>query len=68
MSVLPPFQTATVGDGVQLSYIDSWHGKVKTELPVRYTTVVGLHGVGFNSSEHPAPLTPSPTAPHHGSS
>jgi hypothetical protein len=51
MSNTPAYQTATVGDGVQLAYLDSWAGKPKADVPASYTTLLALHGFGFNSGE-----------------
>lgn len=47
----PDFLKARISDDVTLAYVDSWHGRAKEDMPERYTTVVGLHGVGFNSGE-----------------
>ncbi|BGP05039.1 hypothetical protein JCM10049v2_000843 [Rhodotorula toruloides] len=54
----PEFQQARISDDLTLAYVDSWHGRAKGDLPERYTTVVGLHGVGFNSAVW-TPLLPA---------
>jgi len=55
MPTHPPLQTASIGSNIQLAFIDSWHDR--TDFPPAYTTVVGLHGVGFNSGKpRTAPL------------
>lgn len=47
----PAFQQARISDDLTLAYVDSWQGRAREDLPERYTAVVGLHGVGFNSGE-----------------
>ncbi|EGU13170.1 Proteophosphoglycan ppg4 [Rhodotorula toruloides ATCC 204091] len=54
----PDFLKARISDDVTLAYVDSWHGRAKEDMPERYTTVVGLHGVGFNSAVW-TPLLPA---------
>jgi pimeloyl-ACP methyl ester carboxylesterase len=44
-----PYRTAQITPETHLAYIDSWHDR-ELPLPTRYTTIVALHGVGFNSS------------------
>ncbi|ORY54860.1 Alpha/Beta hydrolase protein [Leucosporidium creatinivorum] len=47
---IPAFKKAEISPGVHVSYIDSWADKPAAELPSSYTTIIGLHGVGFNSA------------------
>ncbi|GJN91865.1 hypothetical protein Rhopal_004890-T1 [Rhodotorula paludigena] len=55
---IPDFHVASVASGCDLAYIDSWHGRPASELPTSYTTLIGIHGVGFNSAVW-TPLLPS---------
>ncbi|GAA6035252.1 hypothetical protein JCM8097_008784 [Rhodosporidiobolus ruineniae] len=45
-----PLQTNTLQNGVQLAYIDSFSALEPEQRPKEYTTLIGLHGVGFNSA------------------
>ncbi|BGP21901.1 hypothetical protein Rt10032_c01g0600 [Rhodotorula toruloides] len=54
----PAFKQARISDDLTLAYVDSWHARAKEDLPERYKTVVGLHGVGFNSAVW-TPLLPA---------
>ncbi|GAA6022948.1 hypothetical protein JCM10207_007726 [Rhodosporidiobolus poonsookiae] len=47
---LPPLHTAHLPNGLHLAYLDSFDLLHPDERPEEYTTVVGLHGVGFNSA------------------
>ncbi|GAA5964374.1 hypothetical protein JCM21900_001432 [Sporobolomyces salmonicolor] len=55
---LLPLHTAHISTELELAYIDSWSDRAKADLPKRYLTIVGLHGVGFNSAIW-NPLIPS---------
>ncbi|GAA6059073.1 hypothetical protein JCM10212_002044 [Sporobolomyces blumeae] len=55
---IPPSRIAQVTPDVHLSYFDSWADHdPKRERPERYTTLVALHGVGFNGAVF-SPLIP----------
>ncbi|KAM0792655.1 hypothetical protein ACM66B_002436 [Microbotryomycetes sp. NB124-2] len=41
-------QRAQLTDDVHVSYIDTWSNRQET--PTSYTTVIGLHGTGYNSN------------------
>jgi hypothetical protein len=41
------YETAILPSGVHLAYLDSWRGK--PSVPSSYTTIIALHGAGFNS-------------------
>lgn len=54
-----PYSKAQLTEDTHVAYIDSWGTKPAAELPERYTTLIALHGVGFNSgtSRHLLHLT-----------
>ncbi|GAA5974058.1 hypothetical protein JCM11641_008237 [Rhodosporidiobolus odoratus] len=52
------YQLARLASGIELSYIDSWSSLAPSERPTTCTTLVGVHGVGFNSAVW-TPLLPS---------
>ncbi|BGP12987.1 hypothetical protein JCM10213v2_000904 [Rhodosporidiobolus nylandii] len=51
---------AQLDNGLELSYLDSWASLEPSARPGRHTTLVCLHGVGFNSAIW-QPLLPSLT-------
>ncbi|GAA5853499.1 hypothetical protein JCM8547_002479 [Rhodosporidiobolus lusitaniae] len=45
-----PLETATLPSGTNLAYTDSWSALAPADRPSKFTTLVALHGVGFNSA------------------
>ncbi|GAA5831400.1 hypothetical protein JCM11251_004013 [Rhodosporidiobolus azoricus] len=58
----PPTRTAHLPNGVKLAYIDSYATISEADRPREYTTVIGLHGVGFNSAVWTPVLPHLPTS------
>ncbi|GAA6007207.1 hypothetical protein JCM11491_003044 [Sporobolomyces phaffii] len=57
MFEIPPLQLAKISPLLELSYIDSFSLVKPEQQPGKYTTILGIHGVGFNSSVF-SPLIP----------
>ncbi|GAA5896603.1 alpha/beta fold hydrolase [Sporobolomyces salmoneus] len=54
---IPDFETAQVSPDLQLAYLDSFSLLEPSERPEKYTTILAIHGVGFNSAIF-SPLIP----------
>ncbi|GAA5962073.1 hypothetical protein JCM3765_005512 [Sporobolomyces pararoseus] len=57
MVKIPKLETARISSTLELAYIDSFSQLQPEERPKKYTTILAIHGVGFNSAVF-SPLIP----------